>query len=105
MTEKELVTQLIAEIRAARLVLKDAKVNTLAGVLDLIHDLVDLTEKKALVNEVVKANKKELVVQAANMLIDIPMVPEFAEEQLIRIIVDVIVSVLNKRFGKLWGAQ
>ncbi|HSA06130.1 MAG TPA: hypothetical protein P5556_03015 [Candidatus Gastranaerophilales bacterium] len=40
--------------------------------------------------------KKEIVIETINKIIDIPVIPEFLEEQAFSLIIDLIVFIFNK---------
>lgn len=46
--------------------------------------------------------KRQLAIDIINELVDIPVIPEFIEAKIIGLVVDAIVSALNKIFGKQW---
>lgn len=72
----------------------------LADILSAIPKIVCTVEKEF--GDLTGDDKKELVVNVLNMLIDVPLVPESVEGWMIRFIVDKTVKGLNDIFGKDW---
>lgn len=46
--------------------------------------------------------KRQLAIDVLNTLIDVPVLPEFIEAIAIGKLIDVIVSILNRIFGRQW---
>jgi len=49
------------------------------------------------------SKKKELAVEFINTKVDIPYLPEWAEEKVISLLIDLIVYMFNRTLGKHWG--
>ena len=45
---------------------------------------------------------KVLAVKVLNRLIDVPALPEWAEEKLLGLLVDQVVEAFNQTLGKVW---
>jgi len=78
---------------------KDKKLN----IIQLIQEVVKLVESIASeFGGTTGKEKKEIAIQAIQSVIDIPFVPEWVEDRVIVLLVDFIVDLFNRKFGKRW---
>jgi len=57
-------------------------------------------EKVEFYKDLTGEQKREIAVGVLNKAVDIPMLPEFMEERVFGLLVDVTVNLLNNFFGK-----
>ena len=94
---------------AKKLNTKSFSSKTIRGVLDIVEMVVSAVEEKQLtVKGLTGKDKKDLAVAILNKYIniDIPYVPKRLEDKIegivIRLVIDLVVNFLNKKFGKKW---
>jgi len=102
----ENVEKLLKDVQTAIDILKQNKdwnIDNINGKVDLLQSVIVEVEKTAQeVGGMLGAEKKELAVAILNKLIDIPILPEWVEAKVIEYIIDVVIALMNKWFGKLW---
>ena len=101
--EKEDIAKLRELFKSEYHWVKGAKLNSLNGVVQAIIHLATFAEKASLDGRLAKADKKALAISILNEYIDIPYLPEFAEEKLIGLAIDLVVNTINNIKGKNWG--
>ena len=83
--------------------IKKLDLNSVKQVATIIDEAVTEVER---VSKEIRAfsskEKRQLAVDAINQILDIPLIPEFVEGKVIGLVVDVVVGLLNKWFGKNW---
>ena len=97
-----LADKIVAEVKGAKEQFKDRKISNFKDVLSLVPFLVRLLENLSYKSEINKADKKVLAVKVLNRLIDVPALPEWAEEKLLGLLVDQVVEAFNQTLGKVW---
>ena len=102
---RETVQELLEEIKSFRTELKEHKVNSLRGAFDTVAFVVKFVENSAVKGKIAKADKKQFATDLINELVDIPMIPEIAEEKVIGVLIEAVVAFANQHFGKLWVAK
>jgi hypothetical protein len=90
--------------------MKAVKGWNLQALYDVVADAVE--EAEAIAQEIGGldgATRKEMVIDAVNALIDIPLLPEWAEkkvfEGVLGLLIDQVVALLNRKIGHDWFAQ
>jgi len=106
----EYATRLYEYLARAWANVKAAGVWNLKELYDVLADAVE--EAEAIAHEIGGldgATRKEMVIDAVNALIDIPLLPEWAEkkvfEAVLGMLIDQIVALLNRKIGHDWLAQ
>jgi len=61
---------------------------------EIIIDAIKTAEKE--LGEGQGLNKKQMVISIANTLVDIPVIPEFLEEEIFSLVIDLVVFIFNK---------
>lgn len=82
---------------------KDWSIGSITGKVDILQAVLVEVEKTAKeIGTLTGKDKKKLAIDVINIVIDIPMVPEWAEAVIIEYVIDIVIALLNKWFGHAW---
>lgn len=103
-TEKELLEQIVEKVTVAQGKAKDLKEKTTVEIITEISKVIPdiIIEVETLGSALDSADKKKLAVEAVLKWANIKALPDVVERQVIGVIIDCIISLLNKWFGKDW---
>lgn len=102
--EKELLNEIVAKItelhgKATKLKGKNT-VEIITAVLGVLPDIVK--EVEIVGDKLASADKKNLAIEAALKWANIKLIPDAIERKLIGLVIDFVIGLLNKWFGKEW---
>jgi len=99
----DLVEQVYSDVKELIEALKEFKGKSWTEMIPLFVELVKaVIEKVEFYKDLTGEEKREIAVGVLNKAVDIPMLPEFMEERVFGLLVDVTVNLLNNFFGKNW---
>lgn len=102
--EKALVTEIVEKIKELHGKAKSLKgkslVEIITAVLSVLPDVIKEVELYG--DKLASSDKKELAIEVCLKYLNIKALPDSIERQLIGVLIDAIVTLLNKWFGKEW---